>query len=199
VLGVDVPNRFDPSLFTVLARVKQAADAVYVRDQILATFAAARASEVPAPQLAEAKSHDATPSRGRRQTERIAAVVARMGIRRRQTVNSFTIAPGFDRGADVQRPPGSISPTPPDGDDAIAEPLPADMTRRPNSISPGLVAPEAARARPKRPRPGRRAASGDAPASSFRSRCPQLNLKLLFTAGSATIRSASGSLPWSPR
>ena len=41
-LEVDVPASVDPSLFTVLARVKKPADAVYVRDQILATVAAAR-------------------------------------------------------------------------------------------------------------------------------------------------------------
>src|SRR6185295_6911834 len=92
VLGVDVPTRFDPSLFTVLARVKQAADAVYVRDQILATFAAARASEVPAPQLAEAKSHDRYAfARTLDSTERIATVVARYAAYRRsyETVNAY--------------------------------------------------------------------------------------------------------------
>mgnify|MGYP003693585175 CR=1 FL=1 len=40
-LDVDVPANVDPSLFTVLARVKNPADAVDVRDQILATIAAA--------------------------------------------------------------------------------------------------------------------------------------------------------------
>ena len=49
-LVVDVPSSVDPSLFTVLARVKKAADAVYVRDQILATFARAAAGGiVPVP------------------------------------------------------------------------------------------------------------------------------------------------------
>jgi zinc protease len=91
-LAVDVPNRFDPSLFTVLARVKQAADAVYVRDQILATFAAARASEVPAALLADAKSHDRYAfARTLDSTERIATVIARYAAYRRSydTVNSY--------------------------------------------------------------------------------------------------------------
>ena len=43
-LDVDVPANVDASLFTVLARVKNPADAVYVRDQILATIAAARSA-----------------------------------------------------------------------------------------------------------------------------------------------------------
>src|SRR5439155_5656516 len=55
-LDTDVPTNVDPSLFTVLARVKNAADAVYVRDEILATVAAARASLVPEARLADAKS-----------------------------------------------------------------------------------------------------------------------------------------------
>ena len=41
-LFVDVPASFDPALFTVFARVKNEGDAVYVRDQILATFAKSR-------------------------------------------------------------------------------------------------------------------------------------------------------------
>ena len=55
-LDVDVPANVDPSLFTIVARVKKPADAVYVRDQILATIAAARNAPVPAQRLAEAKS-----------------------------------------------------------------------------------------------------------------------------------------------
>lgn len=38
ILGPDFSNQMDPELFVVLARVKDAKDADYVRDQILATF-----------------------------------------------------------------------------------------------------------------------------------------------------------------
>src|SRR5262245_18460047 len=47
-LEVDEPMYLDPSLFTVMDRVKNPADAVYVRDVILSTIAAARSSLVPA-------------------------------------------------------------------------------------------------------------------------------------------------------
>ena len=56
-LIVDVPANVDPSLFTVFARVKNPADAVYVRDEILATIAAARSAAPPAARLADAKSY----------------------------------------------------------------------------------------------------------------------------------------------
>lgn len=51
------PDSADPSLVTVFARVKNPADAVYVRDQILATFAEARTKPVSAKRLADAKSN----------------------------------------------------------------------------------------------------------------------------------------------
>src|SRR6476620_2169972 len=55
-LVVDVPGNVDPSLFTVFARVKNPADATYVRDQILATIATARTALAPALRLSDAKS-----------------------------------------------------------------------------------------------------------------------------------------------
>jgi zinc protease len=50
------PN-VDPTLFTVLARVKSPADAVYVRDQIVNTFASLRSTPLDAVRLADAKSN----------------------------------------------------------------------------------------------------------------------------------------------
>ncbi len=50
-LDVDAPSSVDPALFTILARVKDPADAVYVRNQMLATAAAARAAAIPAARL----------------------------------------------------------------------------------------------------------------------------------------------------
>jgi zinc protease len=49
------PN-VDPTLFTVFARVKDPKDAVYVRDQILETFAGLRAKPLDATRVADAKS-----------------------------------------------------------------------------------------------------------------------------------------------
>jgi len=50
------PN-FDPTLFTVFARVKNPADAVYVRDEILRTFADLRAKKIDAKRVEDAKSN----------------------------------------------------------------------------------------------------------------------------------------------
>ena len=50
------PN-VDPTLFTVFARVKKSADAVYVRDQILETFASLRATKLDAKRVEDAKSN----------------------------------------------------------------------------------------------------------------------------------------------
>lgn len=47
----------DPSLITILARVKDPKDSVYVRDQILATIAGTRTMPVDAQRLEEAKAH----------------------------------------------------------------------------------------------------------------------------------------------
>ncbi len=50
------PN-VDPTLFTVFARVKDGKDAVYVRDQILETFAKMRSKQLDATRVADAKSN----------------------------------------------------------------------------------------------------------------------------------------------
>lgn len=51
-----VPNRVDPTLATIGARVKKPADAIYVRDAILQTVARLRDEPVTAAALADAKS-----------------------------------------------------------------------------------------------------------------------------------------------
>src|SRR5215471_5368877 len=91
-LLVDTPSSVDSALFTVMARVKNAADAVYVRDQILSAFAQARFGQVPAARLAEAKSNTRYSfARTIDSTERVAAVVAAYTKYKRsyQTVNNF--------------------------------------------------------------------------------------------------------------
>jgi zinc protease len=50
------PNRVDPTLATIGARVKKPADALYVRDAILETVARLRETQVSAKELADAKS-----------------------------------------------------------------------------------------------------------------------------------------------
>ena len=51
-----LPNTIDPLLVTVLARVKNQKDSVYVRDAIMETFAKAREKKLDATRVAEAKS-----------------------------------------------------------------------------------------------------------------------------------------------
>jgi len=104
-LDVDVPTSFDPSLFTVLARVKKAADTVYVRDQILSTIAEARAVQLPATRVAEAKSSSRYAFvRTLDSTERIAAVLSRYVVYRRSfaTVNNFYRTLESVSAADIQ-------------------------------------------------------------------------------------------------
>ena len=52
------PSNFDPGLFTVTARLKDAKDAVYVRDEILRTVNRARTELLPASKLDDAKSSE---------------------------------------------------------------------------------------------------------------------------------------------
>ena len=99
------PASFDPSLFTVLARVKKAADTMYVRDQILSTIAEARASQLPATRVAEAKSSSRYAfARTLDSTERIAAVLSRYVVYRRSfaTVNNFYRTLESVTAADIQ-------------------------------------------------------------------------------------------------
>jgi len=72
------PGNADPPLFTVAARVKKLADAVYVRDEILKTFARFRAEKFPEKIVAEAISNKRY-SLARRfdNTEAIAGTLAR--------------------------------------------------------------------------------------------------------------------------
>ncbi len=187
------PASVDPSLFTVLARVKNPADSVYVRDQILATFAAARASMVPAARLAESKSHERYAfARTLDSTERIATVLARYASFRRSydTVNTYYRTMDSVQPADIQAvarkyftDAGLIVTT------LSKEPLPTPIERAPSldsvTSATAFTGTEAAPAAP-----GLQIASpatGEAPVRLVlqRSVLPQLNLKLLFTVGAA--------------
>ena len=57
MLGYSPSSDKDPGLATVLARLKDAGDALYIRDQILATAQRMRSEPVPARRLEEAKSN----------------------------------------------------------------------------------------------------------------------------------------------
>jgi zinc protease len=56
-LEADNPDRVDPYLFTVWARIKNPDDVTYVREQILATLEAFRKAPPPGPRLEAVKNH----------------------------------------------------------------------------------------------------------------------------------------------
>jgi zinc protease len=67
----------DPTLFTVFARVKDGKDSVYVRDQIMQTFAGLRTTKLDAKRVADAKSNSRYGFvRGLDNTDAIASTVA---------------------------------------------------------------------------------------------------------------------------
>jgi zinc protease len=88
----DNPGNVDPALFTIYARVKRAAGAADVRDEILRTVAAARTTPVDAKRLADAKSFARYSfSQSLDSTDRIAGVLASFVpyARSYQTVNNL--------------------------------------------------------------------------------------------------------------
>jgi zinc protease len=190
-LQMDVPSSIDPSLFTVMARVKNAADTVYVRDQILNAFAEARSVLVPAERLAAAKSNTRYSfARTIDSTERVAAVVARYVPYKRsyQTVNNSyrtldALTPG-DLQATAAKyftDAGLIVTT------LSKDPLPAAIEK-----AGPLKAPAAAERAATPPASGV-VMGGPPPASDVpglpivlqRSPSPLVNVKLLFGVGSA--------------
>ncbi|HSD21746.1 MAG TPA: insulinase family protein, partial [Anaeromyxobacter sp.] len=89
-LFADSGGNVDPGLVTVYARLKSSADAVYVRDEILRTFARARAEPPPPRRLAEQKAHQRNAFlRGLDSTDAIAGMIARYAMydRSHRTVN----------------------------------------------------------------------------------------------------------------
>jgi zinc protease len=193
-LMADTPSSIDSSLFTVMARVKNAADAVYVRDQILSAFAEARFGQVPAARLAEAKSNTRYSfARTIDSTERVAAVVAAYTPYKRsyQTVNNFyrtleALTPG-DLQATAARyftDAGLIVTT------LSKDPLPAAVAKAAPLAAPAASAAAAATS-------GHGVGSGgppgiegadrlpDVPMVRQKSPSPLINVKLLFAVGSA--------------
>lgn len=170
----DLPLRKDPPLLTVGARVKDPADAVYVRDEILRAFARLREQPPSEQRVSEAKSN-ARYAFVRRldNTESIASTVASFASIERDydTLNNYfrvyeTLTP-----ADLQAVARRYFT-----DQALVlttlaqAPLPAEIGKAP---ALGSFAPAAA-------------AGGAAPkVIAVASSLPQLSVKLLFRAGSA--------------
>ena len=173
LLFPDAPDHADPYLITVFARVKSAADAPYVRDEILKTFARARREPVPTRDLDEAKSNARYGLiRSLDNTEDIAARLAAYVRHRReyQTLNN------------VYRVYDSLTPA---DLRAAAQKYFVDAGLVQATLSHGPL-PEAVQkvptldqVLPKGP------ASASLPVVMQKSVLPQLNVKLLFAVGSA--------------
>jgi len=189
-LDVDVPASFDPSLFTVLARVKKAADTLYVRDQILSTIAEARAVQLPATRVAEAKSSSRYAfARTLDSTERIAAVLSRYVVYRRSfaTVNNFYRTLESVTAADIQATArkyftnaGLIVTT------LARDPLPSGIATLPSLEGVQFTRSQEGSSAPIEV-PSLPIGSTAGPIATIleKSVIPQLDVKLLFTIGSA--------------
>ena len=172
-LSYDTGATQDPSLVTVYVRVKKLEDTVDVRNQILATYAAALAAPVDPKRLAEAKSN-ARYSFSRRldNTETIAATLARFVryTRDYDTLNKLYRVYASLTPEDLQAVAKTYFT---DSNLVVAtlskDAMPADMANLP-SLS--TFAPKAASA-------------ADVNFLVQKTSLPQLNVKLLFTVGSA--------------
>lgn len=163
----------DPGLVTIYARVKKGEDAVYVRDAILAEFAKARVEPVDARRLADEKSNSRYAFQRRLDnTEAIASIVARFAHfdRSYQTANALFRVSDALTPADLQdaarryfTDAGLVVTT------LSKDPLPAAIAKAPALAT---LAPAAA-------------AAAEVPVLVQKSPLPQLDVKLLFEAGSA--------------
>lgn len=166
----------DPSLATVFARVKDAKDAVYVRDAVLATFARARAERIDSQKLADQKSNERYAFvRSLDTTDKIAGQLASFARYRRSfgTINALYAQYEKVTPADVQAAArrwfvdaGLVVTT------LSREPLDPAIQK-----APALAALEP---KPSAPLPG-----AGVPVVALRTALPQLDVKLLFEAGSA--------------
>jgi zinc protease len=168
----EAPDHADPYLVTVMARLKSVADAEYVRDEILKTFARSRTELVAAGRLQEAKSNARySLIRSLDNTEDIADILARFIRHRRSydTVNAlYRVYDGLtpeDLRAAAQKyfvDAGLVQTT------LSHEPLTAALQKVPtlDALAP-------------------KAPAGDVATLVQKSVLPQLELKLLFSVGSA--------------
>ncbi|HUM01796.1 MAG TPA: insulinase family protein, partial [Thermoanaerobaculia bacterium] len=166
------PANADPPLFTVAARVKKLADAVYVRDEILRTFARIRAEKFPEKMVVEAISNDRY-SLARRfdNTEAIAGTLARFVRFNRSydTLNQLYRTAATVTADDLQAAARKYAV---DGEMVVTtlskEPMPAAMETIPALAT--FAAP---------------AAAADLTFITQNATLPQLVVKLAFRAGSA--------------
>src|SRR5262249_20482451 len=172
----DSGGQQDPALATVYARVKKPADATYVRDEILKTFAKAAAEPADAKRLADAKSN-ARYGLARRfdNTETIAAIFARFVRygRSADTLNRLYHVYSSVTPADVQAvakkyfvDSGMVVTT------RSKDPLPEKVALLPGLASLAPAVPSAAEA-------------GTLNVLLQKNALPQVNVKLVFAAGSA--------------
>lgn len=193
----DNPGNVDPALFTVFVRVKKAEDAAAVRDEILRTVQLARTTPVDPKRLDDAKSYARYSfSRTLDSTDRIAAVLATFAPydRSSQTVNRLFNAISSLTPQDLTKAAATyftdnglivttLSHEPlPEGVKQLA-PLSSFGSAAPSgAATPGTTAP--ALALPSLPGTAGAALAPGAVVEQPSS-LPQLNVKVLFRAGSA--------------
>jgi zinc protease len=190
-LIADIPSSVDPALFTVLARLEDARDAVDVRDRILGVFARARVSGMAADRLNDAKSFTRySLARSIDSSERVAAVVASYVPHRRsyQTVNAYYRTLDSLTPDDLQ----SVARKYFTDDGLIVTTLshgalPKNIARAPAlaSLDASAAAPPAMSARPVVASAPKPASGVEVPVVLQQSLQPQLDVKLLFAVGSA--------------
>jgi zinc protease len=174
-LFAESANSQDPSLVAVLARVKKPADALYVRDEILRTFARATAAPVDAGRLADAKSNARYGLlRGLDNTEAVASLLARFVrfSRSYTTLNNLYRTIDSLEPADLQRAAQRYFTTANLVVTTLSkDKLPQGIAKLPDA---GALAPVAASG-----------AGQDIPFIAQKTELPQLNVKIQFAVGSA--------------
>ena len=172
----DSGSNQDPDLATVYARVKKPEDAVYVRDEILKTYAKAAAEAADSKRLADAKSN-ARYSLARRfdNTETIAAIFARFVRygRSAQTLNRLYHVHGSVTPADLQ----AVAKKYFTDSNLVVTTLSKDPLPEKVAQLPGLAS--------LTPAPLSAAEAGNLNLLIQKNALPQVNVKLVFAAGSA--------------
>jgi len=192
-LGAFFPPNQDPYLLTVYARVKKAGDAAYVRDRILKAFAETRVVAPVAERVKDAKDNARySLLRSLDNTESIAGQLARYVRYRRafDTINelyrTYDAVTADDILAAARRyvvDAGLVQTT------LAKDPLPEAIAALPTLASVAVAAPVPlpAAASPAATKPPAAPAGGGVAFTPLvqRTKLPQLNVKLLFRAGSA--------------
>jgi zinc protease len=184
----DSPGNADPALTGVWTRIKKLDDAVYVRDQLLKTFADARSRTVSAKRLSDAKSNARYGFiRTLDNTDRIAATLARYVRYRRSydTLNRVFQVYESLTPEDLQAAAKKYFT-----DERLVvttlseKPMPQAIQTPPAlaSLEPGRAAAAAAGASAAA---ATASGAGDPKMIQEKSQLPQLNIKLLFNVGSA--------------